>query len=100
MKTGIDSLKTGGMAIWIGAVYPEKPVQVDGQQIVRKLLQIKGLHNYNYHDFIHAAHFIEKNYLKYPYESLIEKEFVLNEVEAAFAYAQQHKPVRVGIRMG
>ena len=97
MRIGIDSLNTGGIAIWIGAVYPEKPVSVDAQQIVRKLLQIRGLHNYNYEDFLHATVFIENNYQKYPYEELIEKEYGLDEVEAAFAFASEHKPVRVGI---
>ena len=58
MKMGIDSLGTGGVAVWIGAVFPAKPVEVDAQQIVRKLLQIRGLHNYNYEDFLKATAFI------------------------------------------
>ena len=99
MKVGIDSLRTGGIAVWIGAVYPEKPVQIDGQQIVRKLLQIRGLHNYNYDDLFHATIFIENYYMKYPYEELIEKEFELDEIEKAFVYACDHKPVRVGIKV-
>jgi alcohol dehydrogenase len=99
MKAGVDSLKTGGIAVWIGAVYPEKPVSVDGQQVVRKLLQIRGLHNYNYDDLFHATVFIENYYMKYPYEELIEKEFDLDEIEDAFVYACEHKPVRVGIRI-
>ncbi len=99
MKKGMDTLATGGVSVWIGAVYNEKPVQVDAQQVVRKLLQIRGLHNYNYEDFLHATVFIENNYQKYPYEALIEKEYSLDEIEEAFRYATHVKPVRVGIKI-
>jgi alcohol dehydrogenase len=99
MELGMESLHVGGIAVWIGAVFPERPVAVDAQQIVRKLIQIRGLHNYNYEDFLNATDFIEANYQKYPFESLIEKEFALDEVEQAFAFAQERKPVRVGIRI-
>ena len=99
MKAGIDSLATGGCAIWIGAVYPAGAVQVDAQKIVRKLLQIRGLHNYNYDDFVNATSFIENNYLKYPFEDLIEKEYVLDDIDAAFKFASESKPVRVGIKI-
>jgi putative phosphonate catabolism associated alcohol dehydrogenase len=99
MKTGLDSLAIGGCAIWIGAVYPAQPVQVDAQMIVRKLLQIRGLHNYNYQDFVNATSFIENNYRKYPFESLVEKEYSLDDIEAAFTFAGNSKPVRVGIKI-
>ncbi len=99
MKIGVDSLAVGGSAIWIGAVYPTKPVEIDGQKMVRKVLQIKGLHNYNYHDFVKATSFIEKHFEDYPFEAIIEKEFNLEQIEDAFAYATEKKPVRVGIKI-
>ncbi len=99
MKMGIDSLALGGVAVWIGAVFPDKPVQIDAQKIVRKLLQIRGLHNYNYEDFLNATMFIENNYKKYPFEELVEKEYPLSEIEEAFVFASKNKPVRVGIKL-
>jgi putative phosphonate catabolism associated alcohol dehydrogenase len=98
-KIGIDSLAVGGCAIWIGAVYPTKPVEIDAQKIVRKVLQIRGLHNYNYQDFANAASFIEKHLGGYPFEAAIEKEFTLEQIEEAFIYATEKKPVRVGIKI-
>ncbi len=56
MHMGIDSLLVGGCAVWIGAVFPNQAVQVDAQKMVRKVLQIRGLHNYNYQDFLGANH--------------------------------------------
>ncbi|MFT3704556.1 MAG: zinc-binding dehydrogenase [Agriterribacter sp.] len=99
MKTGLETLAIGGRAIWIGAVYPDKPVEVDAQHIVRKILQIRGLHNYNYDDFVNAAAFITKHVGHYPFELLVEKEFSLNEIEEAFQFAHSAKPVRVGIKV-
>jgi alcohol dehydrogenase len=99
MKLGVDSLAVGGCAIWIGAVYPAQPVPVDAQMLVRKLLQIRGLHNYNYQDFVKATAFIENNYRRYPFESLIEKEYHLDDIEEAFTFASINKPVRVGIKI-
>ena len=99
MKTGIDSLAIGGVAIWIGAVFPAEPVAVDAQKVVRRLLQIRGLHNYNYDDFVNATTFIEKYFSKYPFEELVETEYTLDNIEAAFDFAVKEKPVRVGIKI-
>ena len=99
MKAGIDSLAIGGIAVWIGAVFPEEPVVVDAQQIVRRVLQIRGLHNYNYEDFLNATAFIENNYQKYPFEDLVEEEFSLNKIEEAFEFASRSRPVRVGVKI-
>ncbi|WCT14835.1 zinc-binding dehydrogenase [Mucilaginibacter jinjuensis] len=99
MKTGIDCLCLGGYAIWIGAVFPANAVQVDAEKIVRKLLTIRGLHNYNYQDFIAATSFVERFYQQYPFEQLVEKEFTLDDVEEAFGFAANQKPVRAGVKI-
>ncbi len=99
MGIGLDSLAVGGCAVWIGAVFPNKPVLVDAQKLVRKVLQIKGLHNYNYQDFTAATAFIEKHFAEYPFEAVIAKEFNLEQIEDAFAYAAEKKPVRVGVKI-
>ena len=98
MAMGMDSLALGGIAVWIGAVYPAEAVPVDAQKLVRRILQIRGLHNYNYEDLLAATAFIETHYREYPFEALVEKEYGLDEVETAFAYAHEVKPVRVGIK--
>jgi putative phosphonate catabolism associated alcohol dehydrogenase len=99
MKAGIDSLALGGSAVWIGAVFPAETVSIDAQKIVRKVLTIRGLHNYNYEDFLNAVSFIENNYKKYPFEMLVEKEFMMEDIDEAFVFASEKKPVRVGIKI-
>lgn len=99
MTLGLNALLTGGVAVWIGAAYPADPVSVNAEQVVRKVLTIRGLHNYNYEDFIYAAGFIERNHDRFPFRDLVETEFSLGNVEEAFAFAADAQPVRVGIRI-
>jgi putative phosphonate catabolism associated alcohol dehydrogenase len=99
MQTGLESLGVGGCAIWIGAVFPEKPVAVDAQQLVRKLLSIRGLHNYNYEDFLNATRFMEENHHRFPFRDLVEREYGMEQIDEAFEYASRIKPVRVGIKV-
>lgn len=99
MEIGLDCLAIGGRAIWVGAVFNNRKLQVDAEKLIRNLLTIKGLHNYNYEDFKYALDFMKRNWEKYPFGQVVEKEFTLEEVQQAFEYAIQHKPLRVGIRI-
>lgn len=99
MELGLDSLGIGGMAIWIGAVLHTRKIQVDAERIIRRLITIKGLHNYNFDDFAFAVKFISENFQRYPFEKVVEKEFSLADAEIAFGYAVSNKPLRVGINM-
>jgi putative phosphonate catabolism associated alcohol dehydrogenase len=97
MQNSINYLKIGGVAIWIGAVFPQPAVQLNAEYIIRNILSIKGLHNYNNEDFINAVNFIEANYSFFDFQSLIKKGFDLDEVQAAFEYASDQNPFRVTI---
>ncbi|WP_205944091.1 hypothetical protein [Pedobacter sp. HDW13] len=72
---------------------------INAEQVVRKLNTIKGLHNYNYDDFVQAVKFIEKNYSKFPFQELVSAEFALTDAESAFNFAVANKPIRVGINI-
>jgi alcohol dehydrogenase len=97
MRNGIEHLAIGGISVWIGAVFPASPVAIDAEMVVRNILQIRGLHNYNYEDLLNAANFIEENHQKFPFWSLVEKEYTLERTDDAFEFAANSKPVRTGI---
>lgn len=99
MESGIDNLAIGGTAVLIGAVFNTRSLQIDPQVIIRKLLTIRGLHNYNYADFEYAVDFMERNWDTYPFQQAIEKEFSLEQTQEAFNYAVANKPFRVGIKL-
>jgi len=99
MEAGIAQLGINGVAVFIGAVFKQRKLEIDAEQMIRRILTIKGLHNYNYEDFSTAVDFIVQNFEKYPFLDLVEKEFSLDEVNEAFDYAVMNKPIRVGINM-
>lgn len=41
--------------------------------MIRRILTIKGLHNYNYQDFSTAVDFIIANWKKYPFQISLKK---------------------------
>ncbi|BAV04093.1 putative phosphonate catabolism associated alcohol dehydrogenase [Filimonas lacunae] len=97
MEWGIDCLGIGGRAVWAGAVFKGRRLQLDAEKVVRNLLTIQGIHNYNYDDFAYALDFMKRNWNRYPFGEVVEKEFTLEQTQQAFEYAIQHKPLRVGI---
>lgn len=99
MEMGMDVLGIGGNAIWIGAVFKNRKIQLDAEQMIRKLHTVKGIHNYNFEDFKYALNFLKANWKKYPFETVVEKEYSLQDADNAFKYAVEHKPLRVGIKI-
>jgi alcohol dehydrogenase len=70
---------------------------LNAEDIIRKMITIKGLHNYNDADLLAAVDFIEKFHSHFPFHALIEASFTLQQVEEAFQYVTEHNPYRVGI---
>jgi alcohol dehydrogenase len=99
MENTLESLAIGGKAIWVGAVFPQRKLNLSAEQLIRRLHTIKGLHNYNRTDFINAVGFLEQFHSQFPFEKLIQREFPLSEVRQAFEYAISEKPFRAGVRI-
>lgn len=95
IKIGLQFSAIGAQHIWIGAVTPTENIEINPEVMIRRLLSIKGMHNYNYEDFINAVNFFEDHFAHYPFDTFIEKEFALQDTEQAFQYAIKHKPYRV-----
>jgi putative phosphonate catabolism associated alcohol dehydrogenase len=99
MENCFDLLAIGGAAILIGATFPQRKVQLDAEKIVRKILTIKGLHNYNEQDLLSAVSFIETYGTSFPFEKLIFDGFQLDTANEAFQQAVQQNNFRVGIKL-
>ena len=97
MATGIKSLKIGGVAVWTGAVFPQDNLGIDTEQIIRNMITIRGVHNYNIQDFRNAVSFMSDMYQQMPFSQLVEAEFPLEKLDDAFAFIKENKPYRVAI---
>ncbi len=78
-------------------MFPQPDLKINAEFIVRNLITIKGLHNYNDFDLISAVEFIERNYTVFDFEKLVAGAFNLQSVNEAFEYAVGQNPYRVGI---
>jgi putative phosphonate catabolism associated alcohol dehydrogenase len=95
----LSKLNVGGKAILVGSTFRQPDISINAEMIVRKLLTIQGLHNYNEKDLVSAVAFMESARHFFPFEELVSKTFDLSQVQQAFEYAVQHNPYRVGIDM-
>jgi D-arabinose 1-dehydrogenase-like Zn-dependent alcohol dehydrogenase len=95
----IGLLGIGGIAVFIGATFPQRPLQINAEQLVRNIHTIKGLHNYNGQDLVAAVEFMEQNHRRFPFEGLVHDRFDLDEVNEAFDYGVKSRAHRVGIRV-
>jgi putative phosphonate catabolism associated alcohol dehydrogenase len=98
MEALLALLGIGGTAVWIGATFPQRPLQVNAELLIRNVHTMKGLHNYNQADLIAAVEFMEKHHAIYPFASLVHDRFDLEEVNDAFEYAIKSGVHRVGVR--
>jgi putative phosphonate catabolism associated alcohol dehydrogenase len=100
MESTLALLAIGGKVLWVGATYPQPAVRIDAESIVRRLLTLKGLHNYNGQDLQTAVEFIETHHLAFPWDKLVCDRFTLDQAQEAFRYALESNPHRVGILIG
>jgi threonine dehydrogenase-like Zn-dependent dehydrogenase len=98
VKSGIRLLKPGGTYIFVGMVHPQSSFNVTGEQIIRKCLTIKGVHNYDRIDLDNAVKFLSRNINKYPFQSLVSPQlFTLNQLPQAMEIAKTKTYPRVCI---
>ncbi len=97
METGIELLRIGGRYVWVGAVFPGRPVSISAETVVRKLLCIQGVHNYTPEDLGSALQFLKANHARFPFEQLVAETFALEDAAAAFSRASQSGVLRVAV---
>jgi alcohol dehydrogenase len=100
VQAGFRLIRTGGTLVLAGTVLPTPPVAIDPEQVVRRLLTIRGVHNYHPRDLQTALAFLAGPGRAFPFASLIAADYPLEEAEEAFAFAHSHPGVRVAVRSG
>ncbi|MEO2032425.1 MAG: zinc-binding dehydrogenase, partial [Planctomycetaceae bacterium] len=100
MESSIDQLRIGGRLILVGAVFPARPLSLQADQIVRRMLRLEGLHNYQPQDLQSALAFLSEHVDQYPFASLVDREFPLEEINEAVAWARESGAFRIAVRPG
>ena len=99
MEHTLRLLGIGGTAVWIGATFPQRKLEINPEYVIRNILTIKGLHNYNEEDFINAVDFICTYHDKFPFLSLVEDFGTLDTINETFEYALNSNAFRVGVNI-
>ncbi len=91
-------LRLGGTLVLVGAVFPSEAISLPMEQIVRRNLTIRGIHNYAPRHLSQAVEFLRLTQNAYPFEEIVSEWFSLTDVESALATAMNPANIRVGVK--
>ena len=97
VPVALESLRIGGRYLIAGLVFPGTDFTVSGNQLIRKYITIKGIHNYGPENLAEGLAFLGKHHAKYPYEDLVARQFSLSDINEAFSAAASRAIVRVAV---
>lgn len=94
----VECLDVGSTGVLVGSVSPSRSIKLDPEQIVRRLITLRGVHNYHPMDLVTAVDFLSTHQHKFPFRNLVQRSFTLDEADEALQFAEQERPVRVSVR--
>lgn len=89
---------TGGVVALVGSVFPAPPVALDAESVVRRLVTLRGVHNYEPRHLVAAARFVERRARDLPFAALVGDAVPLAEIDRGLELAGRGTHVRVGVR--
>ncbi|MCG8547254.1 MAG: zinc-binding dehydrogenase [Alphaproteobacteria bacterium] len=97
VPVGIRMLRVGGRYVIGGLVNPGSSFTLDGNDTLRGLVIIQGVHNYHPRHLIQALDFVMANRDRFPFADLVDSKFTLEQVNEAFASAAERSVLRAAI---
>lgn len=97
LPLGLEMVRIGGTYIIAGLVSPGANVTLDANRIVKKMVTLKGVHNYHPRHLIEALDFVMKNKSLYPFADLVDGQYALDDVTQAMSDASSQRVLRAAI---
>jgi alcohol dehydrogenase len=97
IASSLASVRLGGTVVLVGSVFPSPPLPLDPEKVVRRMITIRGLHNYAPADLIAAVAFLEEFGASYPFAELVAASYPLDDFERAFRDARSGLGPRVAV---
>lgn len=97
VAAGLAALAIGGVAVWVGSVFPSDPIPILPERIVRGLTTITGVHNYAPADLEDAVAFLARSGARLPFAELVGARLPLAQLDSALSRAAEQHEVRVAI---
>jgi alcohol dehydrogenase len=92
-------VRIGGTIVLVGSTYPARPVSLELEQVVRRCLTLKGLHNYAPRHLQAALGFLEAH-PEFPFASVVGPWQSLGLVNEAVGRGLGADLLRLGVRPG
>lgn len=94
----ISHLRAGGVYVLAGMVHPASDLGgLTGEQIIRKCLTLRGVHNYGPHHLEQGVAFLQRTRGQLPYEDLVSPPVPLSRLSEAIELSAGRKWCRVSI---
>lgn len=90
-------VRLGGVVVLVGSVFPTRPVPVAPEQIVRRCLTVRGIHNYA-PSHLHAALDFLASHPPFPFEALVADWQPLEAIASVLGAPATPDHLRLGIR--
>ncbi|MEN1678469.1 MAG: zinc-binding dehydrogenase [Planctomycetota bacterium] len=97
VPVGLDCLRIGGTLIEIGCVFPGAAAEVDLSSLLRRVLTVRGLHNYAFEHLAKAVALMAEGAGRYPFAEIVGKRFPLERINEAMRAAEAGEALRVAV---
>lgn len=97
IPSGIQMARVGGRYALAGALNPGSHVLIDASQILRRLITLRGVHNYHPRHLVEALDFVTLNRQRFPFKELVDAQYPLDQVGQAMKDAADRTVLRAAI---
>jgi threonine dehydrogenase-like Zn-dependent dehydrogenase len=98
LAPGLATLRVGGRAVVAGLVAPDAAAVVDGHDVVRRCLTVRGVHNYAPRHLARAADFVLAQRTRLPLDAFVDAVVPLDDAETALRLAAERRALRPAVR--
>ncbi len=97
VPAGLRMLRIGGRYTIGGLVNPGSNFTIDGSEISKRWITIRGVHNYHPRHLIEALDFVMANRDRFPFGEIVDAKFSLDQMDEAFKKAGERTVLRAAI---
>jgi len=94
---GLEMLRVGGRYTLGGIVTPDADVTIDANVLVKKLITLRGVHNYHPRHLVQALDFVVANRGRFPFREIVDARFTLDQLDEAFRRAAERTVLRAAV---
>lgn len=97
VPVGVNMLRVGGRYTIAGLVNPNAHFTLDGNQILKRWITLRGIHNYHPRHLVQALDFVMENRGRFPFAEIVDSKFSLDQLNEAFDRAGRNDVLRAAI---